>query len=178
MQKATLFHDSTVDIRFSPTWRIFGTPAARRTHPHRNRNNDRIFDRKGRTDGWKEKKKMTTILLCAPTRRSRWALCMLFFSTKKTEPKQMHVVGCYDRTREKFSRPLRDAVGRAIFFRSPFSYEKIYSVALLSPVSTWTAATGYFWFSLTDIPAWLCLFVCFIDLVVAVCDPAKFTICN
>lgn len=119
---------------------------------------------------------MTTILLCAPTRRSRWALCMLFFSTKKTEPKQMHVVGCYDRTREKFSRPLRDAVGRAIFFRSPFSYEKIYSVALLSPVSTWTAATGYFWFSLTDIPAWLCLFVCFIDLVAVVCDLAKFTI--
>lgn len=54
----------------------------------------------------------------------------LFFE-KKTEPKQMHVAGCYDRSREKFSRPLRDAVTSAIFFQAPFSYEKNYSVALL-----------------------------------------------
>lgn len=58
----------------------------------------------------------------------------------------MHVAGCYDRTREKFSRPLRDAVRGAIFFRTPFSYEKMCSVALLSSGLTRRLRTRCFTF--------------------------------
>lgn len=59
-------------------WRLHRLLTNILTHPHRNRNNDRIFDRKGRTDGWKEKKKMSTILLGASTSRVG-VLCMLSF---------------------------------------------------------------------------------------------------
>lgn len=68
----------------------------------------------------------------AHLRGVRGELYVCSFFEKKTQPKQMHVAGCYDRTREKFSRPLRDAVRGAIFFHTPFSYEKMCSVALLS----------------------------------------------
>lgn len=66
----------------------------------------------------------------AHLRGGRGEVYVCSFFEKKTQPKQMHVVGCYDRTREKFCRPLRDAVTGANFFRLPFSYEKMYSVAL------------------------------------------------
>lgn len=54
---------------------------------------------------------MTTILLGAPTAGEVRFMYAIFFE-KKTQPKQMHVAGCYDRAKNspaRYEMPLRAA---------------------------------------------------------------------